>query len=125
MKLTGEKYKKFIKQLQLGRDIICGSDFSKVLEFYQQHDNYYLYSIEVYTEELEKTEENLRSVAYKFIDNAISNLHEGMDLSRKIYGSNYFELTIKCSAKEKFINLIWRRWSSDKPLFNQTFEIVI
>ena len=125
MKLTGEKYKKFIEQLKLGRDIICGSDFSKVLEFYQQHDNYFLYSIEVYTEELEKTEENLRSVAYKFIDKAISYLPEGKELSRVIYGNNYFTLTIKCSAKEKFINLTWKRWSSDKPLFDQTFEIII
>jgi len=125
MKLTGEKYKKFIEQLKLGRDIICGSDFSKVLKFYQRNDNYNIYSIEVYTEKLEKTEENLRSVAYKFIDNTISNLYEGTDLSRKIYGSNYFELTIKCSVKEKFINLIWRRQPSDEPSFNQTFEIVI
>jgi len=124
MKLTGKKYKKFIEQLQLGRDIICGSDFSKVLEYYQQN-NYNIYSTRDYGKRLDKTEENLRSVAYEFIDKTISNLYEGINLSRKIYGGNGFELIIKCSNKKKFINLTWRRWSYDEPLFDQTFEIVI
>jgi len=125
MILTGDKYKKFIEQLQLGRDIICGGDFSKVLEFYQQNDNCRICSMENHDEELEKTEENLRSIAYKFINNEISNLREGINLSRKIYGINDFELTIKCSVKEKFINLIWGKWLTNEPLFDQTFEIVI
>jgi len=125
MILTGEKYKKFIEQLKLGCDIICGNDFSKVLEFYQRNNDYVICLLGDYGERLEKTEENLRSVIYKLINNEISKLKEGTNLSRKIYIGNYFDLTIKCSAKEKFINLAWKRWSHDEPLFDQTFEIII
>ena len=124
MKLTGDKYKKFIEQLKLGRDIICGSDFSKVLEFYQRNNDH-LYLEGDYGERIEATEENLRFVVYKLIDDEISKLKEGEELSSVIYGSNCFDVTIKCSAKEKFINLIWREWSHDEPLFDQTFEIII
>jgi len=124
MKLTGEKYKKFIEQLKLGRDIICGSDFSEVLKFYQEN-NEYLYLNEDYDTNVEATEENLRYAACQIIDKVISNLHEGKNLSCKFYGNNSFEVTIKCSVKEKFINLIWREWLFDEPLFDQTFEIII
>jgi len=126
MKLRGEKYKKFMEQLQLGRDIICGSDFSKVLEFYQRNNDCHIFYLRgEYFEELEKTEENLRFVAYKFIDEVISNLYERKNFSFEVSEINDFTLTIKCSNKEKFINLTWGKWLFDEPLFDQTFEIII
>lgn len=123
MTLTGDKFKKFMEQVQLGRDILCGSDFEKVVKFYKLN-HYNVYS-DNSNDNLKGTEENIRMVAAESLDREISSLKEGENLSRKSYGHNDFYVTIKCSAKEKSINLQWKRWRHDTPLFDQTFEIVI
>jgi hypothetical protein len=124
MILTGEKYEKFIEQVKLGRDIIVGGDLSDITK-YIKNSNYTIYLDGDYSKRIDITEDNVRMSLANYLDRNINTLKEGGNMSLKFYPENNFYLTIKCSAREKSINVKWQRWRNDEPHFNQTFEIII
>ena len=110
-----------MEQVKLGRDIIVGSDFTDFAKYIKKEG----YTFWIDGSSVKPTEENIRAFLADYIDRTLLALKDGENRSFKGYSENNFQLTIKCSVKEKSINVKWSRWRGEKPAFEKSFEIVI
>lgn len=116
MILSGDKYKKFMEQMNLGIDILIGSDFSELSE-HMMENNEQLMSV---GKAVAPTVDNIREFLTEEIKKVL--IEENKNISAGRYFSKFF-FEVKCTNKEKFVRLTWRNYKGIQ--FDTKFEIEI